>query len=380
MRWPPDNAAQTDADIIIVGGGLAGVTAASVLGRRWRVMLIDSRETYPAVFKAEKIEPDQAAMLRQFGVLDTILPHARQISSIKAFYRARLFRVTPTEQYGMHYGKMVNALREALPEKVQFRVGRVIHVASSDDIQTVTFDQGEQRTCRLVVLACGLNGSLLGTLGIKRFWIQRSQSMALAFSLECRDRDPLSCDAVSFAVTDSATGIDYVSFFPIETAMRANLFAFPTGDTSWQHGFVRDPNGELPRVLPKLTRALGEHTIISRVETASVDLYRTDDEWPHGMVLIGDACQNVCPSTGMGLTKIFTDVGVLSENLPLWFATPGMGREKLQSFVHDPRKNAVDKKAIRNAYYRRNACSAQSLKWRIHRAKLHFSMQFARAA
>jgi 2-polyprenyl-6-methoxyphenol hydroxylase-like FAD-dependent oxidoreductase len=380
MLWPPEDAVQTDADIIIVGGGLAGVTAANVLGRRWRVMLIDPRATFPSVFRAEKIEPDQAEMLRQLGVLDSLLPHARRISRIKAFYRARLFRVTPTEQYGMHYGMMVNTLRAALPQRVQFVTGRVVDIGSSDHIQRVTLDGGEQRTCRLVVLACGLSGSLMGTLRIKRFWIQRAQSIALAFSLACRDRDPVSCDAVSYALNDSVTGIDYVSFFPIEQSLRANLFAFPTGEISWQQGLIRDPNRELPRLIPRLNRALGEHKVITRVESALIDLYRTDDEWPDGMVLIGDACQNVCPSTGMGLTKIFTDVQVLCEHVPVWFSAPAMGREKLQSFVHDARKNAVDKKAIRNAYYRRNASSAQSLKWRIHRAKLHLSMQFARAA
>lgn len=47
------------ADVVIVGAGLAGASAAAVLARKGvRVMLIDSRHTYPTCFKAEKIEPD----------------------------------------------------------------------------------------------------------------------------------------------------------------------------------------------------------------------------------------------------------------------------------------------------------------------------------
>ncbi|TKB71129.1 MAG: FAD-dependent oxidoreductase, partial [Nitrospira sp.] len=40
-------------DVVIVGAGLAGASAAAVLSRKGvRVMLVDSRETYPACFKA----------------------------------------------------------------------------------------------------------------------------------------------------------------------------------------------------------------------------------------------------------------------------------------------------------------------------------------
>lgn len=63
--------ASTDADVVIVGAGLAGASAATVLARKGvRVMLIDSRQTYPACFKAEKIEPDQAELFRKFGLID----------------------------------------------------------------------------------------------------------------------------------------------------------------------------------------------------------------------------------------------------------------------------------------------------------------------
>ena len=53
------------SDVVIIGGGIAGATAAAVLARQGiRVVLVDRWETYPECFKAEKIESDQAILLR----------------------------------------------------------------------------------------------------------------------------------------------------------------------------------------------------------------------------------------------------------------------------------------------------------------------------
>jgi hypothetical protein len=84
----------------------------------------------------------------------------------------------------------------------------------------------------------------------------------------------------------------------------------------------------------------------------------------------------VCPSTGMGLTKIFTDVDVLSTCVGSWFGTSGMGAEKIASYFDHPSKRTVDTRALQNAFYRRQASTGRSLRWRIHRTRLHMSMRF----
>lgn len=367
-------------DIIVVGAGLAGVTAASTLGTRWRVALIDPRSEYPAVFKAEKIEPEQAELLRKLGLMNLLQARARRIREIRGYYRGGLRKSTPTEQYGIPYGVMVNTMRAALPCNVRFRRGRVVEVRNGPDFQQVTLDDGHQLRSRLVVLACGLSGDLLPRLQMRRVWIQKQQSTAVAFKLARPDGLPFPFDAVTCTLTSGRTGIDYVSLFPIEQTLRANLFAFPARDSSWLQRFVRDPNRELPKMIPGLSRAIGEHRVTGKVEMCAINLYGTEGAAPDGVVLIGDAAQNVCPSTGVGLTKIFTDVHVLSsECVDQWFETPGMTREKMERFYKHPQKVAADKKALQDAYYRRHACAAPSLKWRIHRSKLHLNLQFGLA-
>ena len=55
-------------DIVIAGGGLAGSTAAAMLGRAgFRVVLVDPHAVYPPDFRAEKLDGTQVAMLRKTG-------------------------------------------------------------------------------------------------------------------------------------------------------------------------------------------------------------------------------------------------------------------------------------------------------------------------
>jgi hypothetical protein len=81
----------------------------------------------------------------------------------------------------------------------------------------------------------------------------------------------------------------------------------------------------------------------------------------------------------MGLSKIFTDVDVLcSDCIPFWFASPGMGSDKVTSFYGNPRKRATDLRALQGALYHRRAATDRSLRWRIHRLRTHLSWLFSR--
>jgi 2-polyprenyl-6-methoxyphenol hydroxylase-like FAD-dependent oxidoreductase len=363
----------------VVGAGLAGATAAAVLGKQsWRVTLVDPRPSCPPVFKAEKIEPDQARLLRKFGLLEIALPNARRIRQVQGYYNGRLFSTSQTEQYGTYYSDMVNSLRAHLPCSVEFKRERVVDIASGEDLQRVKLGGGEQLTCRLVVLACGLSAELPASIGLRRTYIQKHQSAAFAFTIARPDRSAFPFDSLSYYSVDPGLGLDYLTLFPIGDCFRANLFAFPRAGAPWMRELIVDPNRVLPQCLPKLSRAIGDYRVISKVESAVVHLYRTEGEPAQGIVLIGDATQNVCPSTGMGLSKIFTDVDVLSSLIPSWFKTVGMDKKKLVEFCNHPEKCAVDKKALENASYRRKAATERGLKWTIHRTRVHFEMQFRR--
>ena len=373
MEGSPGN----NPDIVVVGAGLAGTTAASVLGRQgWRTTLVDPSPACPAIFKAEKLEPDQVAMLRKFELLDLLLPHSGSIREVKAYYNGRFFGSSPTEQYGIFYNDMVNALRARLPSAVQFAMQRVVQIKNGSEFQRVLLADGRELTCRLVILACGLNAALPSSLGLKRSYVQKQQSVALAFNLTRSDGTPFPFDSITYYSVSPKLGIDYLTLFPIGRVMRANLFAFPEVSDPWVREFIQSPAEGLRRCFPELQQAIGKIEITSNVENSLINLYRTEGEPPPGVVLIGDAGENVCPSTGMGLTKILTDVDVLSTCVGSWFGTSGMGAEKIASYFDHPSKRTVDTRALQNAFYRRQASTGRSLRWRIHRTRLHMSMRF----
>ena len=61
-------------DILIAGGGLAGSTAAAMLGRTGcATVLVDPHKVYPPDFRAEKLDSTQTSILRKTGVGDAVL-------------------------------------------------------------------------------------------------------------------------------------------------------------------------------------------------------------------------------------------------------------------------------------------------------------------
>ena len=132
----------------------------------------------------------------------------------------------------------------------------------------------------------------------------------------------------------------------------------------------------LREYLPGLERVIGKYRVDGPVETGLTDIYRVDGDPQPGIVLIGDAFQSSCPATGLGLSKILSDVDALSECVPRWMATPGMGVEKIVDFYDHPRKVAADARAMDRAHHHRHAVLDLSLRWRLFRFLLHQKWHF----
>lgn len=223
----------------------------------------------------------------------------------------------------------------------------------------------------MIILACGVSAGLQTKLRLRRRLIRRDQSFVFGFTIAASTAQSLAFDSITYYSIDPSTCIDYLTLFKIRETMRANLFVFRTPSDPWVRAFIQEPDRMLREYLPKLDRVTGQFRVISRVESGRVDFYRAEGHPQPGVVLIGDAFQSVCPSTGLGLEKVLTDVDVLAECVPRWFASPGMGSDKLAEFYNHPRKLATDSRALESADYHRWAAINASLRWRAHRFLLH---------
>lgn len=364
-------------DVVIVGAGLAGVCAATILDRKGiRVALVDPRETYPACFKAEKIEPDQAALLRKFNLLDRLLPRASRIHEILSARNRQIFQVLHIEQYGIFYQDVVNGVRAQLPPSVTWKRDRVQGIVTGTESCSVTLFGGETLATRLVVLASGAYGTLHSGLGLRKRMISERHSLCLGFNLARQDGQPFPFDALTYYPDDIETRVAFLTLFPIRDIMRANYFVYRTLGDEWVSQFNKDPVQAFARDLPDLFHFTGPFRVSSRIEMVPIDLYRTEGHLQPGLVLLGETYQGVCPTTGTGMSKVLTDVDVLCECVPQWLATPGMEVGKIAQYYRHPRKITTDSNSLHNALRCRDFSTDPSWYWTIRRALQHLTTSF----
>ncbi len=363
-------------DVVVLGAGLGGVCAAAMFARDGReVALIDPSRFQAPTFKAEKIEPDQAALLRRLGLLQGVLPHARRIHQVHEAHLGRVARVRRLEQYGIPYQDLVNAIRQQIPSSAAQRLGRAVEIAPGPELQSVRLDSGERLLARLVVIAAGADSRLGESIGLQREVWRASQSLSTGFDVAPIGEAPFPFESLTYWPDSLDAGLSFITFFPVPGRTRVNLFSFRSAKEEWVHELAADPAAVIARALPRLSRVCGGWRPISRVSSRPVSLFSVKPPRRDGIVLLGDAFQSVCPSTGTGLSKVLTDVEALCcRAAPRWFATPGMSAAKIDGYYQDPAKKACDRLSWVSADYRRGFGVDRSLRWWMRRRKTYLTM------
>jgi 2-polyprenyl-6-methoxyphenol hydroxylase-like FAD-dependent oxidoreductase len=357
-------------DIAIVGGGLAGSTAAAMLGRAGiSAILIDPHPAYPPDFRVEKLSGfEQVERFRKTGIAEATL---RAATNDRQNWIARfgyLLDKRPSQQYGIMYDTLVNAIRAEIPGDVESIFGKAISISASPERQKVVLSNGEEISARLVVLANGLNVGLRHQLGIERRIVSACHSISLGFDMVPVDRTAFDFPAITYFSERTSDRIPYLSLFPIGSRMRANLFTYRQIDDPWLQQMRRAPEQTLNASLPRLRRITGEFKIAGDIKMRPADLYVSSGHRQPGMVLVGDAFATSCPVTGTGTDKVFTDVERLCNvHIPNWLATDGMDETKIAAFYDDPIKTACDSWSNAKAYSFRSVSIDNGLYWKAQR-------------
>jgi 2-polyprenyl-6-methoxyphenol hydroxylase-like FAD-dependent oxidoreductase len=355
----------TETDIIIAGGGLAGSTAAAMLGRAgYGVTLVDPHEVYPPDFRAEKVDVSQAAILRKTGLADAVLRSATPDAECWVARMGHVVDRRRTSQFGFLYETLVNAVRAEIPSNVRFIHGKVMDFSTSADRQHVTLSTGEDISARLVIVANGLNVGLRDKLGMTRDIISKTHSVMLGFDLAPVGRAAFPFRAMTYYGENPKDRAAYITLFPIGQTMRANLAVYRDMDDPWLREFRNAPRDTLMRLMPGLARIAGDYDIPGRVHVRPADLYTTTGHIKDGVVLVGDAFSTSCPAAGTGTGKVFTDVERLCNvHVPRWLATPGMGADKIADFYADPVRAAYHALSAHKAFHLRSLSVDPGLAW-----------------
>ncbi len=106
-------------DIAIIGGGLAGSTAAAMLGRAGiSAVLIDPHPLYPPDFRVEKLSGDlQVERFRKTGIAEAVLRAATHDGENWIARFGYLLDRRPSQQYGIMYDALVNAIRAEISDQ-----------------------------------------------------------------------------------------------------------------------------------------------------------------------------------------------------------------------------------------------------------------------
>ena len=357
-------------DIAIIGGGLAGSTAAAMLGRAGiSTVLIDPHETYPADFRVEKLSGDtQVERFLRTGIGESVLRRATFAGENWIARFGHLLDKAPSRQFNILYDSLVNAVRDEIPAGVERICAKAVLVETSAERQKVTLSNDEMVSARLVVLANGLNVGLRHQLGIARKVVSGCHSISIGFDVVPAGRTAFDFPALTYFSERPSDRIPYLTLFPIGTRMRANLFVYRDFDDPWLRELRRAPAETLNAALPRLKRITGPFDIPGELKIRPVDLYVNDASSQPGLVLVGDAFSTSCPAAGTGCDKVFTDVERLCNvYLPQWLASDGMDTGKIAAFYADPVKRECDEWSAAKAFDFRSVSIATSPYWTAQR-------------
>ena len=356
-------------DIAVVGGGLAGATAAAMLGRAGvPAVLIDPHELYPPDLRCEKLSTSQIALLRKTGLVGAMFRAGTVDRQIWTARFGRLIDKKPSHQFGVLYHSLVNSIRDEIPASVERIVAKATAIASSADRQVVTLSTGEEISARLVVLASGLGIGLLHKLGIERQVISKCHCITAGFDVTPVGRASFDFPALTYFSERPSDRAAYLTLFPVGDTMRANLFVYRGMEDPWLPELRAAPAQALHALFPKLRGFTGDFDVTGTMRIRPADLYVSSGHRQAGVVLVGDAFATSCPAAGTGTDKVFTDVQQLcSVHIPAWLATAGMSANKVAAFYDDPLKQACDAWSEATAFHFRSVSTDYGFAWHARR-------------
>ena len=189
------NARNLDADVIIIGGGPAGSTTATMLARQGVSVLLFEREKFPRHHVGESLLPASLAVLEELGVLRAVqqagfLPKwgATMVWGRDAQPWSWYFRET-SRQYPHSYQVwrpqfdqilLDNSREQGAEVREGHRVVQILYQhGKPSGVRFNTQDGGTgTASCRLVVDGSGQGGLLGRTLGLRR-WDTFFQNLAV---------------------------------------------------------------------------------------------------------------------------------------------------------------------------------------------------------
>ena len=313
-----------NVDVVIVGGGLAGSTLATVLASKGRKVLILERETkFKDRVRGENMLPWGVATARRLGVLDDLVAAGGHVAPFFNMYamgtqtdHRPLPETTPTREgcLNMYHPDLQDTLLAgALKAGADVKRGASVQgISEKDGKWTVAFVEGGQSHSVDARLVVGADGRLSKMREWCGFGVKRDpENLRIAGTMVHGTKVPDDGAHLCF-------GPGIATFIAPLGNKRARMYFVYIGAMGDRKLSGKD---KVPEFLEACRSTGAPAEWFEGVEVAGplAEFEGADQSVPSpsrpGLALIGDAAAATDPSWGCGLSKTLVDVENLSKRL-----------------------------------------------------------------
>lgn len=304
------------ADVVIVGAGVAGCSAALALADHYKVLLLD-RNASPVARPGDCLPAAAGRLLRRLGVWDHFLkqPHLSALG-IQSYWGSPQLQVqdglrNPDGQsWHLERSAFEGMLRRSAEQRgVMIRApDGIAYTRQRDDRWHLTLDSGVQLTACWVIDAGGRRAPFARRLGVER----RGWDSLVAAWATYPDSDCKGLDASMATVAAAPDGWWYSAPLPHQR----RLMAFHTDKSllstaRWRYltPFVRAARGcgPMATLLPKNASTIGYHGV------TAANSSRLQQAAGPGWAAVGDAALSFDPLSSQGMYNAMATAVQLAE-------------------------------------------------------------------